>query len=245
MKEVDEALRAHLSGYAPYPGGGTQMARAFIRMCGQTDLDRVDTLFVQHLAPYFNRLIIADPAPTYELLKTQYAYAGYLMPEEIFDDPDYGTNWLDEAQVKALKASFLDKLLQCRVADSEELDGYLAMVEGMIGQQWCDASAVLPGIDAQKELLKARRGSSLDDLYEIYSICSMLDGLWVAKDYRTYGDIVFNQAKATWQSIQRVSEGYRGEYEKYFQSITQRLRELGFLTERQLNSFKSNSYNRY
>ena len=245
MERVDEALRAHLSQYTPYPGGGSQMARPFVRMCGVTDMNQADSLFLQHLAPYFTRLIIADPAPTYEILKTQYAYAGYLMPEEIFDDPDYGTNWIDEAQVKALKASFLDKILQCRTADPDELDGYLAMVEGMVGQEWFDVSAALPGIDAQKDLLKVKRGSSLDDLYDVYSICSMLDGLWEARDYRTYGEDVYNQAKATWQSIQRVSDSYRGEYEKYFQSITQRLKELGFLTERQLNSFKSNSYNRY
>ena len=245
LQRVDQALQAHLAGYSPYPGGGVQMARSFISMCGQGDLTAGDSLFVRHLAPYYNRMLIVDPAPTYELLKTQYAYAGYLMPEEIFHDPDYGTNWIDGAQIKALKASFLDKMLQCRVTNPDELDGYLALVEGMVGQEWFDVTAVLPGIDAQKDLLKAKRGSSLDDLYDVYSICTMLEGLWDARDYRTYGDVVFNQAKATWQGIQRMGDTYRGEYEKYFQTITQRLKDLGFLTERQLTSFKTSGYNRY
>ena len=238
---VDGALRDHLSGYDPYPGGGVQMARGFVRLCGEGNLTAVDSFYIRRLAPQYNRVLMTDPALNYEALKTQYAYAGYLMPEEIFDEPEYGTNWLDETQVKALKASFLVKAQQCRVSGSEELDGYLAMVEGMVSKNWFSIEDVLPALDAQKEMLLAARGSSLDDLYEVYSICSMLDGLWTPRDYRTYGDAVFGQAKATWQSIQRVGEDYRGEYEKYFQSITQRLKDLGFLTDRQLTSFKASA----
>ena len=239
---VGRTLADHLHAYAPYPGAGVSMTHPFIRLTGEKLLFSRDSLFIRRLAPYYAEVIARDPAPTYDFLKTQYGFIGYLIPEDVFGDDKYGTNWLDEKQSASLKKSLGQKLAECRTATPDELEEYLSMVENLSDKEWISVEDAIRAIGVQKDLLKASRGDSIDDFYDVYSICAMLDGLWDARDYRTYNDAVFRQAKATWRYVQdaiALEPEYQEEYERYFFGIADRLVQLKFLSQRQVATFRS------
>ena len=145
---------------------------------------------------------------------------------------------LSDAEAEALHKAMAALTCQCRAKDAYELNDFLTLLDYLMTDlEWVDEATAATAITNQKGLLQTvASGDTLDDLYELAAVVSMLDGMWTSYDIARGAKQVQSKVRAVYNHILKDPHATTADLREFGQYLAYFVR-AGFLTEEQAASY--------